>query len=76
MSTMNVASTVFIVFHTRVKDQDNEDIKLIGVFSSEQLAESAIMSVRTMPGFRDNLDGFSIGEHTIDDIKWREGFGV
>jgi homoserine kinase type II len=68
-------NTVFIAFHTRIKDPDNEDIKLIGVFSSQQLAENAVNSLKTMPGFRDHLDGFHIGEHTLDETKWQEGFG-
>jgi hypothetical protein len=67
-------STVFAAYHVRVKDPDNDDVKLIGIFSSQQLAESAIASVKDQQGFRDYLDGFSIDEKTVDKICWTEGF--
>jgi hypothetical protein len=67
-------NTVFAVYHVRAKDPDNDDVKLIGIFSSQKLAEAAIDRVKGQEGFRDYLDGFSIYEKTIDKVCWTEGF--
>ncbi len=67
-------TTVFAAYHIRAKDPDNDDVKLIGIFSSQKLAEAAIDRVKGQEGFRDYLDGFSIDEKTIDKVCWSEGF--
>lgn len=67
-------NTVFAAYHVRAKDPDNDDVKLIGIFSSQKLAEAAIDSVKHQEGFRDYLDGFLIDEKTIDKVCWSEGF--
>jgi hypothetical protein len=69
-------NSAFVVFHARVKDLDNEDIKLIGIFSSKQTAEAAVTKAKDLSGFCDHQNGFSISEYTIDEIHWSEGFGV
>ena len=68
--------TVFLVFHVRIKeDLINENVKLLGVFSSQEKAEAHVQRVKGMPGFRDHPQGFSIDEHMIDQGSWLEGFG-
>ena len=68
-------STVFILQHVHEFDDGHEDVKLIGVFSSEALARAAQQQVSAQPGFRDLPDGFCISEHDIDgQIGWPEGY--
>jgi hypothetical protein len=68
-------ATVFIVEHERPETDDCwEDVKFIGVFSSETTARAAVEKLREQPGFADYPDGFSIEEHTIDQFGWEEGF--
>lgn len=71
-----VMNNVFVVFHSRAKDLDNDDIKLIGVFSSKTAAENALSKIKDMPGFCDYPNGFSIDQYAIDEVHWNEGFGV
>ena len=68
-------STVFLLQHVHEFDDGHEDVKLIGVFSSEALARAAQQRVSDQPGFRDLPDGFDISEHRVDgNIGWPEGY--
>jgi hypothetical protein len=68
-------STVFVLQHVHEFDDGHEDVKLIGVFSSEVLARAAQQRVSDQPGFRDLPDGFDISEHHVDGvIGWSEGY--
>ena len=68
-------STVHLLFHVHEFDDGHEDVKLIGVFSSEALARAAQQQVADQPGFRESHEGFEINEHQVDGaIGWSEGF--
>lgn len=68
-------STVFLLQHVHEFDDGHEDVKLIGVFSTEALARAAQQRVSDQPGFRDLPDGFAISEHHVDgDGGWPEGY--
>jgi hypothetical protein len=68
-------STVFILHHVHEFDDGHEDVKLIGIFSSEALARTAQQRVSDQPGFRDLPDGFEINEYHVDGhIGWLEGY--
>ena len=66
---------VYVLQHLR-EDELSEDVKFIGVFSSKVKADSAIMELKCQPGFKDYPDGFSVDEYTVDELEWKEGFGV
>ncbi|TAJ38432.1 MAG: hypothetical protein EPO55_15685 [Reyranella sp.] len=69
---------VYIVNHLdldTLDDGDNE--KLIGVYSSLDLAERAVAQLRDKPGFRDFPEkAWYISPHELDSIVdyWDEGF--
>lgn len=65
---------VYLVHHTREVDEESDDIKLVGIYSSEEKARQAIAQLREQPGFRDHQDGFELGEATLDHTEWAEGF--
>lgn len=65
---------VFLAWHTSV-DSEREDSKLLGVYSSEAKAQTAIDPVRDKPGFRSYPDGFEVSESEVDADSWTEGFG-
>ena len=65
---------VHVVQHSRKMVNGNEDIKFIGVFSSEDAARAAIDDLSSQSGFRDYLDGFAIDQYEMDATHWREGF--
>ncbi len=77
---------VYVLQHSHVLEQDFEDIKNCGVFSTRERAEQAFNELRKKPGFRDfpelcngenDLEeGFFIGRCEIDRIEWSDGYAT
>ena len=67
-------STVYILQHRYEIEDDAEEVKTIGVFSSEAKAREAIELVVKQPGFRDHPDDFCVDGYPLDEIEWAEGF--
>jgi len=65
---------VFLVQHVHIHEDGEEDIKLIGVYSSRASAEQAIERLKQQPGFRDTPEGFVLDQYTLDEDNWTEGF--
>lgn len=65
---------VFLLHHVHEFDDGHEDVKLIGVFSSRERAQSALDALREQPGFRDLPAGFEISTQTLDEPSWSEGY--
>lgn len=65
---------VWVVQHVAREDSDDEDVKFIGVYSSEGNAEKAVQRLRSQPGFRDDPTSFHIDEYHLDQDHWTEGF--
>jgi homoserine kinase type II len=65
---------VYLLWHVRSDDEDGDDAKLIGVYSSEPSAQSAIDRKKDQAGFVDHPDGFEIAGYEIDRDAWSEGF--
>ena len=65
----------YVLTHS-YEDDDHEDTKLLGVFTSRELATEASKKLVALPGFRDWPDGFSVGEYEVDRLGWAEGFGA
>ena len=57
-----------------VDEQDGDDVKLLGVYSSRAKAEARIASARRLPGFADEPECFVIDEYAVDQDEWTEGF--
>lgn len=68
--------TVYVVLHAHYLDEDEniEDIKLIGIYSSRENAGAAIERLKLQPGFCDTPEGFHIDEYSIDEDHWAEGY--
>lgn len=65
---------VYLLWHTHEMSNGEEDVKLIGVYSSESIAEGKIDIYKDLPGFRDSQGGFEISKYKMDDDCWQEGF--
>jgi homoserine kinase type II len=65
-----------IVFRlTHAYEQDNcEEVKLIGIYTSKELALAALDRVKDKPGFKERPEGFEIDEVVLDTDDWTEGF--
>jgi hypothetical protein len=51
---------VFVVHHVHEIDEDNEDVKFIGVYSSVELANAAVARLSLQPGFRESTSGLHV----------------
>jgi hypothetical protein len=71
-------TSVYLVWHVRpAEHEDDEDnAKLLGVFSTRALAGARIERARDKPGFRDHPRGFEVSEYVLDRDEWIEGFHV
>src|SRR5262245_18590799 len=65
---------VFLLWHVHDSPGGEEDAKLIGVYSSRELAEQARQRAAGQPGFRDMPTGFCIDRYTDEEDHWREGY--
>lgn len=65
---------VYLLFHSYGLDDNN--IKLLGVFSEEYIAEQALAKAVKKEGFKIYPDGFNISRYVIDQEQWIDGFGI
>ena len=65
---------VYLLWHTHVISDDQEDDKLIGIYSSRELAEAARGRISQQPGFQEYPTGFLVSPYTLDKDHWTEGF--
>ncbi|WP_425601688.1 DUF7336 domain-containing protein [Dyella subtropica] len=80
-------SKVFVLQHLHVLASGKEDVKMLGVYSSEPSAHAAVHRLRQLPGFRDHPhiinpsmcsddQGFHIGKYDVDQDHWTEGYAT
>lgn len=65
---------VFVLQHVHQITSDQEDVKLMGIYSSRERAEEAQSRMIKLPGFSDAPDGFHIDEYEVDVDHWTEGY--
>jgi|GEM_PF-1423693 len=66
---------VFILWHHYPNDQDDENAKLLGVYSSMAIAEERRdKKYKQLPGFCRNEGEFTIDSYELDQDQWNEGF--
>jgi homoserine kinase type II len=66
--------TVFVVQHVHVLDDESEEVKMIGVYSSRQKADEAVARLKSQPGFCHTPQGFAVSKYVIDRDHWPEGY--
>jgi hypothetical protein len=57
-----------------IDEQEGDDVKLLGIYSSRATAEQRIARARDLPGFRDEPDCFLIAGYELDRDEWLEGY--
>jgi homoserine kinase type II len=67
---------VYVLQHVHSREDAEEDVKFIGVYSSRENAEAAIKRLSQAPGFSDSQSGFHIDEYQIDKDQWVEGYST
>lgn len=69
-----MSNQIYILTHTLELPDEQEDVKLIGVYSSQEMADAARERALQLPGFRDHAEGFFIQAYELDHDHWPEGF--
>lgn len=67
---------VFLLQHSYLLDRvsDIYETKILGIYSSEQVATDAISRYRKLDGFKLHPDDFYIDKYEVDKDGWTEGF--
>jgi hypothetical protein len=65
--------SVFLVWHAHDLVEE-VDVKLLGVYSSQALAEERVARALAEEGFRDYPDNFEVSEYKVDEDTCNEGF--
>jgi hypothetical protein len=71
-----MTKSAFLLQHVYEDAEGGEDIKVIGIYSSRQSAESAKVRLSRKPGFEQSMGGFHVDEYILDQDNWAEGFLV
>ncbi len=65
---------VFLVQHEHELPGYRDEVKLIGVYATQEDADEAVERLKQHVGFRDHPDGFSVDKYEIGKDHWTEGF--
>jgi len=65
---------VYVLQHVHTRDNGEEDVKFIGVYSTREKARAAVERLSLQPGFSESPDGFSVDDYHVDHDQWVEGF--
>jgi hypothetical protein len=57
-----------------VFDEAHDDMKVIGIYSTELRAMEALERAGRRPGFCDEPDCFVVVPYTLDEDEWTDGF--
>jgi hypothetical protein len=55
-------------------NKDGDDLKILGAYSTENLANARIETARLLPGFTDEPDCFYVDCYRLDRDCWKDGF--
>jgi hypothetical protein len=53
---------------------DDENLKVVGICSSESQAGAGVARARLLKGFRYEPDRFIVSTYALDEDKWTDGF--
>ena len=65
---------VFVVQHVHEMEDGEENVKMIGVYSTRERAEQAVRRLQLQPGFADIPEGFCIDTYPVDKDHWTDGY--
>ena len=68
--------SVFLLWYVHAPDTANENELLIGAYTAEEEAKSAIERLRDRPGFVNGPDGFQVHRYELNRDNWTDGFVI
>lgn len=67
-------NTVYLVQHEDIENDYVEEPRVIGIYSSEKLAQEAVERAKKLSGFGDYPKGFQIKKYILDKDQWNFRF--
>ena len=74
LTSLIIMKAVYVLQHVLKRKSFCEEVKLIGVYSSELEAKKTIEKLKGKPGFSQRPDGFHVDVYEIDKDHWVDGF--
>jgi len=65
---------VYVLQHLHELEDGSSDVKLIGIYGTEQDAIAARKRLSAAPGFRDSPECFAIDPYEVGQDHWVEGY--
>ena len=65
---------IYYLYYVRYEDTDDEDFRIIGIYSSSKQAKLAIERMKKKTGFIDFPNGFQIIPSVLNRAEWLDGF--
>lgn len=73
---MKKIDKVYLVQHVHKLSVDEEDVKIIGIYTNVKRAKKTIEKYKLKPGFKRSKRGFYIDEYILNKDNWVEGFVI
>ena len=67
-------SVIYLVQHENIENDYIEEPRMIGIYSSEELAKEAVERAKKLSGYSDYPEGFQITEYLLDLDQFICGF--
>ena len=64
---------VYLLEHSYKIDEDRDEVKTIGIFSTKRRTQAVIEELKKVKGFRRKKKGFIISKICLDKYGWEEG---
>ena len=65
---------VYLLQHSYEIETGCDETKILGILSSQQMAEEAVEVYRQLPGFRDRKEDFYIDKYEVNKRYWVDGY--
>ena len=65
---------VYLLQHVAREGTEDEDVKLLGIYTSKSEGEAAIRRLAKLPGFKRYPKGFYLDRLVLNEDMWTEGF--
>ena len=69
-----LSRSVYLLQHVAQEGTDDEDLKILGVFSNRKNGERAIERFKKLLGFKRFPKSFYLERYQLNQVEWAEGF--
>lgn len=67
---------VYLLQHVAREGSDDEDVKVLGIYSNKKNVELAVERFKKLVGFKRFPEGFYVDPYRLNQDEWSEGFAT